>query len=316
MDNMVSIIIVTRNSEKYIKSNIESIIEATKEINAEIVVIDNDSSDRTLDVIRENFPEVKIFKCDKNNGFGYANNIGWRYSKGNYLLFLNPDTIIDKDSLKNAIERMKKNREIGLLGAKVYNSNGKLQIPCTTTLRGLWAEFCVQFYLYRLFPNNNVFASYTRTYDKHDSFQYVDAVAGCFMFFRREAFEDINGFDENIFLYCEEEDIGYRLKKKGWKVCFDPKVKLTHYGGHIMGTRSSDLWLIISQDYVARKQHSYYKYILIRLLRIVGYLLRIIFLLFSKSFWLEKSNRKKLNYYFYGLKINLLGHINYENKIK
>lgn len=297
----LSIIIVTRNSEKYIEKCLDSLYKSIIDIDYEIIVVDNNSNDLTVDIIKSKYKDIKIIKNCENKGFGYGNNLGYRHSNGKYILFLNPDVILYQDSIKNAIKRMEENPRIGLLGGKVFTPLGKLQVPCTMKLRDLWDEFCVQFYLYRLFPKSRLFGRFIRTYDTHENFMYVDIIAGCFMFFRREAFESINGFDENIFLYGEEEDIGYRLKRYNWKVAFDPNVKLIHFGGQSLGFRDSSIWIIISNDYIAKKYEPLLIYIIIRILRVIGYFLRFIFLFILDKFkW-----TKRVSFYFFGFKFNI-----------
>jgi len=298
---VLSVVIVTRNSRRYIERCLECVAHASQGIEYEVVVVDNASSDDTVEVIRQRFPGVRLLTCEDNRGFGAANNLGARCTTGEFILFLNPDTEIERDSLRNAVEYLRNNPQVGLLGGRVFTGDGKLQVPCTTSFRTLWAEICVQFYLYRLFPKSRVFASYTRTFARHNHIERVDVIAGCFMFMRRRAFEEIGGFDENIFLYCEEEDICYRLRCRDWQVVFHPNVRLLHHGGKSNNGFSLNPWTIRSRDYVARRQNSRFTYTVIRVLRIVGASLRVLFVLLIRP-----NDTRLLKQHMYNLKFNLL----------
>jgi len=303
----VSIIIVTWNVESYIKRCLNSVFKALKGIYGEVIIVDNGSTDDTLKMIK-NYPSIKLIKNNKNLGFAKANNIGIKSSISEYIILLNPDTEVAVDSLKFAVVYLSINSKVGILGAKLIDQFGNVQIPCTTTFCSIWDEFCIQMGLTKIFPKSKLFAHYIMAYWDHNSVREVDVVSGAFMAIRCNIIKECGMLDEKLSLYCEEEDFCYRVKNAGWKIVYHPNIRILHYGRR--STKQLKFFVPLikrynSHDYLSRKYNNTIKYLLIRGLRIVGIIIRLIFvLLYWGIFRINFTEvRKYLKVYMGGLKI-------------
>lgn len=227
----LSIIIVNYNVKDYLAQCITSILSNKTTFTFEIIVVDNNSKDDSLDFIQKNFPNVNLIALNKNTGFGFANNIGFENAKGKYILLLNPDTVLQEDTLQTMYEFMESNPEVGIAGCKVLNPDGTLQLACRRGIPTPWVAFTKLFGLQTLFPKSKLFGRYNLTFLPEDEFAYVDAISGSFMFLRREVFVQLRGFDSDFFMYGEDLDLCIRAKKIGWKVAYVPFTSIIHYKG-------------------------------------------------------------------------------------
>ncbi len=236
----LSVIIVNYNVKEFILNSIASVKKAAKNISAEIIVIDNASQDGSPEVIAQKFPDVKLIANKENIGFGKANNQGLEIARGEFVLLLNPDTLVRENTFDKMIEFMNENPEAGLATCKVLNPDGTLQLACRRSFPRPWVSFTKITGLSSLFPKSKLFAKYNLTYlDENKSYE-VDAVSGSFMFLRREAVTDVGGFDPDFFMYGEDLDLCYRIKSKGWKVFYYPGTEIIHYKGESAKRSSID----------------------------------------------------------------------------
>lgn len=235
----ISIIIVNYNVKEYLKNLVHSIEKASQGINLEIIVVDNASTDGSVEEISSKLPHVKLIVNDTNLGFGKANNIGLQQAGGKYLLLLNPDTIVRENTFTALIEFFEKNEDAGLLGCKVLNPDGSLQLPCRRSFPTPWVSFTKITGLSTLFPKSKLFAKYNLTYLDENKVNEVDAISGAFMFMRREVYDKIGGFDPQFFMYGEDLDLCYRTQHAGFKVYYVPHTEIIHYKGE--STRRSNL---------------------------------------------------------------------------
>ena len=211
----LSIIIVNYNVKEFLQNFIHSIYKAAQNISYEIIIVDNASDDGSVEFIKEKFPDVKLIANQKNLGFSKANNIGLAQSKGEYLLLLNPDTIVREDTFEKMISFSKNNPDAGLAGCKILNPDGTFQLACRRSFPGPWTSFCKVTGLSNLFPNSKLFARYNLTYLDENKTYEVDAISGSFMMFPRKIYEKIGGLDEQFFMYGEDLDFCYRIQKAG-----------------------------------------------------------------------------------------------------
>jgi len=214
---------------------------------------------------------------DRNFGFAMGNNVGIKAASGRYIALLNPDTKVAPDSFKTAIEYLDQHLEVGALGARLMTPDGYIQIPCTTTFRSVWDEFCIQLGLTKLFPRSRVFARHPMTYWDHASIRKVDVVSGAFMMLCREVIEKCGGLDKRLPMYGEEEDLCRRIRHNGWQVVYHPDVEILHYGGGSikqLGVTAPLVNMYLSHDYLARKYHGSVDFLVIRGLRVIGFILR------------------------------------------
>ena len=227
----ISIIIVNYNVKEFVKNLLYSLQKALFGFKYEIIVVDNASSDGSVEDIKNKFPDVKVIANKKNVGFGKANNQGLELSSGKYILLLNPDTIVREDTFIKLIEFIKANPDAGMTTCKVLNPDGSLQAGCRRSFPGPWASFTKITGLSKLFPKSKLFAKYNLTYLDENEICEVDAISGAFMFFTREVYEKVGGFDPKFFMYGEDLDLCYRVQQAGYKVYYVPTTEIIHYKG-------------------------------------------------------------------------------------
>jgi len=225
----VSIVIVNFNTKDFLKKCLLSIFKFTKGIKFEVIVVDNLSSDSSIEMLRKDFREVKVIENKDNLGFGTGNNQGAKIAVGRYLCFLNPDVILTENSLEKMFKKLGKNTEIAVCGPKILNPEKVVQQSV-----GFFPDL-PQVFWWMTFIDDLPFGKLLKPYHvDHDSFyqkeQEVDWVTGAAMMVRREVFEKVSGFDEKIFLYGEEVELCYRIKKDGFKILYFPDTKVIHIG--------------------------------------------------------------------------------------
>jgi hypothetical protein len=229
----ISVIIVNYNVKEFLRSAILSVQRslAHGKLDGEIFVVDNNSSDGSVEMLRREFPEVRLYALEENIGFGRANNLAIRVSTGAYMLILNPDTILGEDTLEVMVRFMREHPEAGLAGCKLLNGDGSFQLSCRRGFPTPWASFTKLFGLSRLFPNSSLFARYNLTYLPVDKTYEVDALGGAFMMMSRDAFDATGGFDESFFMYGEDLDLCFQVKKRGFKVFYVHETATIHFKG-------------------------------------------------------------------------------------
>lgn len=227
----LSIIIVNYNVKAFLQNCLLSIKKATEKIDSEIIVVDNASDDGSIELIKKNFNDITLIESQVNLGFSRANNLGLKISHGKYICLINPDTIVEENTFQVMIDFMDNHPEVGLAGCKILNPDGTFQLACRRSFPTPWVAFTKIIGLSKLFPKSKLFAKYNLTYlDENQSYE-VDAVSGSFMFFRREVYEKIGGLDETFFMYGEDLDYCYRVKKAGYKVYYVHSTQIIHFKG-------------------------------------------------------------------------------------
>lgn len=227
----VSIIIVNYNSEVYLKKCLDSIIGSKCLLNLEIIVVDNASTDGSVIIIKEKYPFVKVISNDENKGFAFANNQAINLSRGKFIMFLNPDTIVLERSIENMFSFMQKNEDIGIVGPMVVNADDTFQPQCK---RGFPTPLSVLSYflgLHKIFPKSKISGKYLLTYLDKSDVNEVDSVSGACMLVRKHVLQEVGLLDEDYFMFGEDLDLCYRVKQKGWKIYYFPYSKIIHYGG-------------------------------------------------------------------------------------
>ncbi len=235
----ISIVIVNYNVKDFLLQCLRSIDQSKTELNVETIVVDNNSIDASVEELSPIFPNVKFISTGKNLGFGKANNIGFRESIGKYILILNPDTILEDNTLRKMFDFMESNPDIGISGCKVLNPDGTFQLACRRGFPTPWASFSKLFGLQSLFPKSRLFAKYNQTFRSIDDTYEIDAVIGAFMFCRKETIDAIDGFDEDFFMYAEDIDLCFRAKNSGWKIVYYHETSIIHFKGE--STRRSSI---------------------------------------------------------------------------
>ena len=226
----VSIIIVNWNARKPLHDCLKSIYENGDEVDYEIIVVDNASTDGSVEMVKKAWPDVNLIENSENIGFARANNIGIRQSTGPYVCLINPDVIALKDCIRNLVEFMDQNLHVGMAGPRILNPDRTLQCSCRH-FPTIWNNVCQAIGLNYLFPKSALFSEPIMKYWTHDKERKVDVLSGCFWIVRRKAMDEVGLLDEDFFIYGEDIDWCKRFHKAGWDVTFYPGVEAIHYGG-------------------------------------------------------------------------------------
>jgi GT2 family glycosyltransferase len=195
-----------------------------------VIVVDNASSDGSVDMVKSEFPQVILLENSQNQGFAAANNQGITIAKGRYILLLNSDTVILDNAIARTVAFADTYPKAGITGCRVLNEDKTLQLssfmfPSVLNMT-LWTT-----YLFKLFPRSRFFGRERMTWWGRDDVRDVDVVTGSFMLVRQEAIKQVGSMDERFFMYFEETDWCYRFKQEGWKVMFTPCGEIIHLGG-------------------------------------------------------------------------------------
>jgi len=225
----LSVVIVNWNARDELGKCLRSIREADSD-STETIVVDNASLDDSVEMVRREFPWVRMIRNAENVGFARAGNIGIEAARGRYILLLNPDTEIEKGAFPALVRFGDENPDVGIFGPKILNPDGSLQYSCRRfpTLKAALFRYTL---LGRLFPRNAYTRDYRMTDWDHSDPRDVDWVSGAAMVIRRELLDDIGPLDERFFMYCEDVDLGYRAKQAGWRVAYYPQATVVHVIG-------------------------------------------------------------------------------------
>jgi len=227
----LSIIIVNFKSKDFTHDCVKSIYQNTEKIKYEIIVVDNNSGDGCIEMLAEKYPDVIGYANKENAGFAKGNNIGINMAKGRYLLLLNPDTIILENALDKMVQYMDTNTQAGIAGCRVENPDATLQRACRRSIPTPKVAFFRFSGLSKLFPKSKLMGKYNLSYIDENQETEVDAVSGAFLMCRKEVVKQINGLDEDYFMYAEDIDFCFRAKQHGWKVMYYPGARITHFKG-------------------------------------------------------------------------------------
>lgn len=233
----ISIVIVSYNTRELLTDCLHSIEAATANLKIETFVVDNNSQDQTVASVRKKFPWVKLIAKNKNLGFSKANNLALKMAKGRYVLVLNPDTVLQKDTLFKMLGFMNKNPKYSMATCKVELVSGKLDRDARRRFPTPWRAFCHFSHLSKVFHKINFFSEYYMDDLPEDKEHEVDACAGAFMFIRSSALKEVGFFDEDFFFYGEDLDLCYRFAQNGYKIVYTPITKIIHYKGASSGIK-------------------------------------------------------------------------------
>ena len=230
----LSVVIVNYNVCEFLIQTLRSVEQASRDLSVETWVVDNNSIDDSLATVSREFPGVKVIANDQNVGFGAANNQAILRARGEYILILNPDTIVQEDTLVRLKSFMDSHEDCGALGCQILNPDGSFAPESRRSFPTPETAFYRMTGLGRLFPRSKRFGRYNLTYLEQDQESEVDALSGSCMLVRRDALLSENGaglFDEDFFMYGEDLDLCYRIKKAGWKIWYTPSTQIIHYKG-------------------------------------------------------------------------------------
>ncbi len=227
----LSIVIVNYNVKYFLEQCLHSVNRASGETKTEVFVVDNNSVDGSCSMVQEKFPEVKLIRNDENLGFSMANNQAIRESHGKYILLLNPDTVIEEDTLVKCVWYMDEHQNAGALGVKMIDGKGDFLPESKRSLPTPRVAFYKIFGLSRLFPKSRVFGKYHLGYLDKDEIHSVEILPGAFMMLRKSALDKVGLLDESFFMYGEDIDLSYRLLNAGYMNIYYPETTIIHYKG-------------------------------------------------------------------------------------
>lgn len=226
----LSICIVNWNTGDLLKKCLVSVYKYAPKCEFEMFVADNNSTDGTPVMVEKEFPQVILIKNKDNLGFAAANNQELERATGKYLLILNPDTEVSEGSIDALIAFLDKNKDAGMVAPRLVNSDGSLQRSCMG-FPTLGAMAMRQLFLEALLPFNTYTKKYLMSDFKHDKLAEVDQPMGACLFVRKDIIDKIGPFDNGYYMFFDEVDLCFRIKKAGWKIFFTPDASVMHHGG-------------------------------------------------------------------------------------
>jgi GT2 family glycosyltransferase len=226
----LSIIIINWNSLAYLRECLKSLERNDPGLTWEILVIDNDSHDGADLMVAREFPRVTFIQSVRNLGFSGGNNRAARQAKGDCLLFLNPDTVVEGDALIQLVRALRQFPDAGIAGARLLNTDRTLQTSCVQSLPTIANQVLDCELLRRWFPRSALWGMAV-LFSEPPQPVPVEAVSGACLMIKREVFEHIKGFDERYFMYSEDIDLSYRVQQAGFKCYYVPAAALIHHGG-------------------------------------------------------------------------------------
>lgn len=227
----LSVVIVNYNVAQFLEICLHSVYASTIQSETDVWVVDNNSSDGSLEVLQDKFPQVKLIANKKNIGFSAANNQALQAANTEYVLLLNPDTIVPEDCFEKCLRFMDEHPEAGGLGVRMIDGSGNFLPESKRGLPGPWVSFCKAFGLGSLFPHSALFGGYYLSYLSEHQVHEVDVLSGAYMLMRREALEKTGFLDESFFMYGEDVDLSYRLQKAGYRNYYFPESSIIHFKG-------------------------------------------------------------------------------------
>ena len=232
----LSIVVLSYNTKDLLRSCLDSLDVVKDEVAFEIIVPDNGSTDGSPEMIEEEYKSVRLVRNEKNLGFAAGNNKARECCSGEYVLFLNSDTEVYKDTLRQSINYLKVHKDVGALTCKLILPSGKLDPDTRRSFITPWIGLVHIFLkLDRLFPKSKFIAKYWYSYLSEDQVHEVDVIQGAYFLVRKNVLDQVNWFDEDYFLDGEDVDLCWRIKEKGWKIMYYPKVSILHVKGASKG---------------------------------------------------------------------------------
>ena len=228
----ISIVIVNYNVRYFLHKCLESVFDSRLDgLKIEVFVVDNNSVDGSVEMVRDNFPQVNLIASKENLGFSKGNNLAIKQAAGRYILLLNPDTIIEEDTLRICTAYMDAHEAVGALGVQMIDGTGKFLAESKRALPGIWNSLSKLSGMAQLFPDSAFFNGYALGHLSKDERHEIEVLCGAFMFMRAEAIEKVGMLDEAFFMYGEDIDLSRRILEGGYKIHYIPDTKIIHYKG-------------------------------------------------------------------------------------
>ena len=254
----LSVIIVNYNVKYFLEQCLVSVYKALEGIDGEVFVVDNDSVDGSMDMVRARFPRTICVDNKENVGFSKANNQAIRESRGKYVLLLNPDTVVQEDTFSKCISYMDLHEKVGGLGVKMIDGKGNFLPESKRGLPTPEVAFYKMVGLNKVFPRSKRFGKYHMGYIGEDETAEVDVLAGAYMLMRKSVLDEIGLLDETFFMYGEDIDLSYRITQAGYQNVYFPETSIIHYKGESTKRMSANYVFIFYRAMVifAKKHYS------------------------------------------------------------
>ena len=284
-----SVIIVAYNSCDFLPACLKSVQDAFVGLDdAQVIVLDNGSRDPITPEIKAVFPKVEWIDSPVNLGFGKGCNLAEKRAKNPYLFFVNPDTIVSSNAFREVLQFMEEHPDSGTVGCRILNEDGSMQWSCRRSFPTELSAISKTLGLTSLFPKSKLLSSYNMTYANPDEITEVDAISGSFFCIRRELYEQLNGFDEDFFMYGEDLDLCFRAKASGFKNYYTPVTNVLHFRGQSSRTRRIKSYIdFYNAMWIFVKKHKSY-YLVPRFLIFIGIVIAACVGVFSRlvpQFW-------------------------------
>jgi len=231
----LTIIILNYNTMELLEDCLESVLKRKNEVSFEIIVSDNGSTDDSVKMVREKFPDIKVLPGE-NVGFSAGNNRAKKHVNGEMVLFLNPDTVVHKNTLKQTVRYLEEHKDVGVVSCKLVLPSGELDKDTRRSFPTPWVSFTHLVLRFdRLFPRSKLFGRYWYGYISEDKTHEVDALQGAYFLTWKKILDKVGWFDEGYFFDGEDIDLSWQIKEAGWKLVYYPEVKITHLKGVTKG---------------------------------------------------------------------------------
>jgi GT2 family glycosyltransferase len=293
----ISVCIVNWNTKELLSNCIDSILEKTSDVSYEVIVVDNNSTDGSAEMVKRRFPNCKLIESKENLGFSRGNNLGLWEATGKYILFLNPDTILITNALLGMFQFMEVNTDVGAVGCKLRSQDGSIQFTCARTYPSLWNQFCDMMMLNRLFPRSKMFSTIEMVYWDHKDSSAVDCLSGACIFAMKGIVTELRGFDEGFFMYAEDVDLCYRIKREGWTLYYLASEEIFHLEGASSKKQSQEYFSTIamreSNYHLFEKHRGKIPAQLYKTITFIGSIFRLIIIM--ASVFVLRNSRMKMS---------------------
>ncbi len=258
----LTVVTISYNVKYFLEQCLNSLEQAARNIDHEVIIVDNASDDGSTEYITSRFPKVRWIASDVNHGFSRANNIAFEQAKGEYILMLNPDTIVTREAIEGCIEFMDKHPDTGTVGVKMLNKDGNFALESRRGIVTPWVSICKATGLSKRFARSRTFGHYYMSYLPDDEANPIEMVSGAFMFLRHKTLKEVGTLDEQFFMYWEDSDLSFRILKSGKKNYYLP-LPILHYKGEssVKSKLKYRYWLYYSLQRFFRK-HNFFYYLL------------------------------------------------------
>lgn len=227
----LSIIILNYNVRYFLEQCVLSVQSAIQNLDAEIIVVDNNSPDDSCQMMKERFPDVILVENKENSGFPKGNNIGVEIANGEYICILNPDTVVAEDTFEKVLAFAKTKKDLGIVGCKLIDGTGNFLPESKRGIPTPFVAFTKIFSLYKIFPSIKSFGKYYASHINENQTGKVEILVGAFMVMKKKTYQEVGGFDEDCFMYSDDIDLSYMVLKTGKQNYYFHETTVIHYKG-------------------------------------------------------------------------------------